>query len=89
VPGLSANGVNWALGGYVATGNDYRMVVAQSGDVLTLLIDFAAPMLAQAVTVHAGCSHLIAVCHSKFANAIRFGGFPYIPKRNPFETGID
>ena len=89
VPGLSANGANWALGGYVATANDYRMVVAQSGDVLTLLIDFAVPVLAQAVTVYAGCDHLIATCQSKFTNAIRFGGFPYIPKRNPFESGID
>ena len=89
VPGVSANGASWALGGYVATTNDYRMVVAQSGDVLTLLVDFSANVLGQAVIVYAGCDHLIATCYGKFNNVIRFGGFPYVPGRNPFESGID
>lgn len=89
VDGLSAMGADWAVGGYVATANDYRLVMSQSGDVLTLLIDFAVNLLGSTVTVFAGCDHNFPTCRDKFSNSINFGGFPFVPTRNPFTSGID
>lgn len=89
VPGLAAaKGAAWALGGFVAIGNDYRMVIAQSGDVLSLLLDFSSRVLGQAVIVYAGCDHLRDTCEIKFDNLLQFGGFPYIPLRDPFKSGL-
>jgi uncharacterized phage protein (TIGR02218 family) len=90
VPGLAAaKGAGWAVGGYLATADDSRMVIAQVGDVLTLFLDFAVNVLGSSVSVYAGCDHLVATCLGKFSNVVRFGGFPYVPERNPFTSGID
>ena len=90
VDGLfSAEGAGWALGGYVTFGNDYRLIVGQSGDVLTLSVAFRASVLGETVKVQAGCDHTIATCQSKFTNRDNFGGFPQVPTKNPFSVGID
>jgi hypothetical protein len=40
------------------------------------------------VSVHhctvAGCDRTFATCQSKFGNSLNFGGFPWIPVKNPF-----
>lgn len=37
-----------------------------------------------AIEVYAGCDHTIATCRDKFARQKAFGGYPYLPTRNPF-----
>ena len=32
----------------------------------------------------AGCDRTFATCQSKFGNSLNFGGFPWIPAKNPF-----
>ena len=32
----------------------------------------------------AGCDRTFATCQSKFGNSLNFGGFPWIPVKNPF-----
>lgn len=90
VAGLSAKGVGWAVGGFVvfpAAGNDdARLILEQSGDTVTLLNTFAADVLNTTVDVFAGCDHSLAICDSKFANVINFGGFPFVPTKNPFNS---
>lgn len=91
VNGLSAAfpAADWAVGGYVNyNSEDYRFVTAQSGDVLTLFMPFLNNPLNQTVSVYAGCDHLQATCASKFSNGINFGGFPYVPTKNPFISGV-
>lgn len=41
-----------------------------------------------AVTVRAGCSHLLDECVAKFSNGGNFGGYPYVPTRNPSIHGM-
>lgn len=91
VQGLgAAKGGGWATGGYVEfQSNDWRLVIDQTGDDCTLLLPFEENVLGQNVTVVVGCDHSIGTCNTKFSNAINFGGFPYVPTRNPFEVGID
>lgn len=90
VDGLeAAKGSDWAVGGYVDVGgNDFRMVLAQSGDTLTLLVPFETGPLGSSVDVYAGCDHSLSVCDSKFSNAVNFGGFPFVPTLNPFDRGL-
>jgi hypothetical protein len=86
VPGLlAAKGAGWALGGYVSLNDvDYRLIIGQAGDVLTLTLDFGDGAVGQVVSVYAGCPHSLAVCVSKFNNAVNYGGYPYVPILNPF-----
>lgn len=87
---LASEGAGWAVGGYVNFGDqDYRLVVSQSGDVLTLLVPFETSPLNQSVEVFAGCDHTLATCNSKFSNVVNYGGFPYVPTLNPFSSGLD
>lgn len=35
------------------------------------------------VTLYPGCDHSNATCNAKFANGLNYGGFDYIPSKNP------
>lgn len=72
-------------GGYVQNeaGNDFRMIILQAADVFTLLLPFRA-ILGETVTAFQGCDHSIVTCRDKFDNVPRFGGFPLVPGKNPF-----
>ena len=92
VNGLSGKGAGWAVGGYVTntTTDDYRLVLAQSVDTVTLLLPFPSSLtvLGEMFTVTAGCDHSIATCKSKFNNVANYGGFAFVPTKNPFESGL-
>ena len=86
---LAAKGNGWSTGGYVSYGVlDYRLIIGQSGDILTLVLPFHEEVLAETVSVYSGCDHSIATCLAKFANDINFGGCPYVPSKNIFITGL-
>lgn len=92
VSGLSANGADWAVAGHVVFGTDKRLITAQSGDDVTLLLPFRTNPGGSSVDVQAGCDHSAATCKSKFNNLPNFGGFPFIPNgeggRDIFTDGI-
>ena len=92
VSGLSGQGVDWAIGGMVkipAGGDDdARLILEQSGDTITLLNVFADEVLNTTVDVFAGCDHSLAICESKFANVINFGGFPYVPTKDVWSSTL-
>jgi uncharacterized phage protein (TIGR02218 family) len=84
--GVYADGFMQA--GYVEdiAAGDYRLILTHTGNVLSLMHPFRSqPVL---VNVFAGCAHIASVCSSKFSNVVNFGGFPYVPSENPFETGL-
>lgn len=90
VPGLSTDFTpGWFIGGMIEAigAGDFRMVLDQFGDDLYMLLPFTAmPTL---VNVLAGCAHDTSAdgC-PKFNNGGNYGGFPFVPKKNPFETGL-
>lgn len=89
VSGISpAYADGWFTGGYVEdiAGNDFRLILDHTGGVLTLLIPFSTPPTL--VNVFAGCAHDIATCSAKFDNVLNYGGFPFVPNNNPFQTGL-
>ena len=89
---LAAEGADWAVSGFVrspaGTSDDARLILSQSGDTLSLLNDFAESPLLGTVDVFAGCDHSLAICESKFANVINYGGFPFVPIKNPFNSSL-
>lgn len=93
VNGLDASkGVGWAKGGRIdiATTNDPRLILDHTAtDQVKLLVPYRTSPLNSAVNVRAGCDHTLATCKSKFDNVVNFGGFAFVPTRNPFTAGID
>jgi len=68
---------------------DFRHVLAESGDLLSLDVPFPGSFLGQDVQVFAGCDHLLeGDCALVYDNVIEFGGYAHVPNRNPFQTGI-
>lgn len=90
VSGLGASGIDF-VGGYVRTTgeNDFRMVLAQSGDVLTLLLPFQNDPTGTNVQAFAGCDHVLTGdCALVFDNVAEFGGFHFVPSKDIFREGI-
>lgn len=78
----------WFTGGYLQRANGQRrMIRAHSGVALTLLSIAQGIQPGEAVTIFAGCDHTHTTCDDKFSNANNFGGFPFVPTKNPFGSG--
>lgn len=97
VPGAGAFGADWWVGGFVEIdgGDDARLVLAQSGNDLTLLLPFPQSAVGRQVIAFAGCDHTVTTCDTKFdtpedtqSNVINYGGWPFVPTRNPYQTGL-
>lgn len=69
--------------------SDFRLILEHTGNVLTLHVPFTTAPIS--VNVFAGCDHSLGGaggCGPKFDNVPNFGGHPFVPKRNIFETGV-
>ena len=84
-PGSVSGGV---AGGWLQTPEGGRhMIVSDYGSGVELLYPVAiAPGTEVLLTV--GCDHSTATCQARFNNLDNYGGFPAIPAKNPFSTGV-
>ena len=75
-------------GGWLQTPAGARhMIVGESTAGVELL--YPVPLaVGISVTLTAGCDHSTSACHSRFNNLVNYGGFPFIPSKNPFSTGV-
>ena len=91
VPEAAAEVDSFFAGGMVKAPDGTLTYVAQhSGDQLVLnrvsgalTIPFAVEGPGMAITIYPGCPHDYASCEAKFANDDNYGGFDYIPSKNP------
>ena len=74
----------WLTGGYLRVAGVPRMILAHSGNSVTLSALLSGLAVGVAFEAFAGCDRTLATCQAKFGNAINFGGFPWIPAKNPF-----
>jgi len=89
--GLPGRPTGWYSGGMLqwvdaTTGVTEKRMIANSnidGTLVLTMNPFSLPPGA-AISVIAGCDHLLDTCHSKFNNSDNFGGTPFVPIRNPF-----
>ena len=92
VSGLDgAKGIGWATGGYCEFNGDARGVFRQiATNQLVLPVPFKDDVGGQTISVYAGCDHEYdgdcapVGSGGKFNNQARFGGFPFVPTKNPF-----
>lgn len=87
---LSGNPAGYFIGGIIETqdNSQKRYIVNQSGNVLTLQRPFehlqelfdAGPV---SVNLYPGCPKNIEACIDRFNNVLNYGGFPWIPSKNP------
>lgn len=92
VPGASGENDGYYLGGMIQslTDNSLRWVVNHVGETLTLVrqfrqleLDIIAGGGTTAVKIYPGCNHIRTTCLNKFNNLLNYGGFPWIPNKNP------
>ena len=70
--------------------SDFRLILSHTGNDLRLLLPFSSSVSGADVQIFAGCDHtLTGHCATKFDNVLEFGGFPFVPSKNPFESGLD
>jgi hypothetical protein len=73
--------------GYLVRGNDARMIVDHTGDVVTLLAPIPGLQVGDSVSGVAGCQHTYGACQA-YGNTDNFLGFDLIPTINPFSGSI-
>lgn len=64
-----------------------RFIMKHEGQTLTLLTPFNHDVVNQEIILFPGCDHSKETCIQKFNNFDNFGGFPFIPNKNPFTSG--
>jgi len=75
----------WYSGGMVETPTGgFLFVTSHSGSSLTLA-NPCSLAVSDAVTIYPGCARNRETCKNKFNNILNFGGWPWIPSRNPFD----
>lgn len=81
----------WFTGGYVEFINggqvDRRFITAfnNASGTLTLNLPFSDLVAGDTIKAFAGCNHTKDVCNGKFVNLLNYGGFPFIPQKNPMD----
>lgn len=86
--GVPAAVAGTLAGGWLETAAGARhMIVRESAAGVELL--YPVPLApGEGVTLAAGCDHTTATCAARFSNLDNYGGFPFIPSKNPFATGV-
>ena len=72
------------VAGMLAIDDGSRMIVGHAGINLTLVAPMRSLSAGMAVRLYAGCDHSTATCKNRFGNLANYGGFPFIPLKNPF-----
>lgn len=78
-------------GGMVAADNGIlSFIIGHSGSTLvlqrmssSLATQWAVEGSGTGVTIYPGCDHARTTCHTKFDNVLNYGGFDWIPRKNP------
>lgn len=79
------------IGGEIAdtSHNDRRMINAHASNLITVNYPFSNLAVGAQVEITGGCNHAYnGDCKLKYNNQINYGGFPFIPSINPFESGL-
>jgi uncharacterized phage protein (TIGR02218 family) len=69
-----------------------RYIINHVGSQLTLISafdDLEIDSLGVTCTLYPGCAHNMSDCNLKFNNLDNYGGFPFIPGKNPFRGSVE
>ncbi|WP_026330363.1 phage BR0599 family protein [Caldimonas manganoxidans] len=86
--GVPPSVLGMLAGGWMQMPDGARhMIVRDDPDAVELLYPVAIASGTEIVLV-AGCDHSTTTCQARFDNLANYGGFPAIPSKNPFATGV-
>jgi uncharacterized phage protein (TIGR02218 family) len=85
---VPATVANMLAGGWLQTPEGARHMIVSEGIFNVELLYPVQIAAGTSVTLTAGCDHSTATCASRFDNLANYGGFPFIPAKNPFSTGV-
>lgn len=77
----------WFLGGYISFNNQHSYIMQHTGDTVFLMFPLKKLDKNVILYIYAGCDKLLNTCKNKFKNAINYGGFPFVPGKNPVTQG--
>lgn len=83
IPAASSQADGWWFGGILKFGDIMRMIIAHSGTSITISRPIPGLIATSAVSIHPGCDRSRGTCLTKFNNLDNYGGFPWIPLKNP------
>lgn len=78
----------WTPRRYNAQGGIRRAVASHTGTAIQLATALPYDVSGQTVSAFAGCMRSVEACTNTFDNIERFGGYPFIPLKNVFESGL-
>jgi uncharacterized phage protein (TIGR02218 family) len=94
-PASAADGF-FTAGTLKTASGELRYITKHEGSTLTLMYPLAS--LSEevnessageaSVTIYPGCDHTRSTCVDKFDNVENFGGFPWLPSKNPFGNSV-
>lgn len=64
---------------------DRRFITDHVGDTITINLQIIGFEATDVFKAYLGCDHTLSICTSKFSNELNYGGFPYIPPKNPVD----
>lgn len=89
IPDAASFADGWFTGGFITAPNgEMRHITYHVGQDIRISREFSVNVAAQTLPMYAGCDHSKNTCQVKFNNLPNFGGFPYIPSKNPFEGSV-
>lgn len=91
VPQAALQADGYYSGGMIAAADgSLSFVIAHVGTALTLqrvgyslISDFSVSGPGTPISIYPGCDHTRATCSAKFGNILNYGGFDWIPRKNP------
>lgn len=75
-------------GGWLQTPDGARHMILEDFGFGVVLLYPVAMAVGTEVQLTAGCDRSTATCAARFNNLDNYGGFPAIPSKNPFATGV-
>jgi len=86
IPSIVGTGRNYTGGVLTTDSGDSCFIVLHSAT--TVILDSPVYTVPTVVSVNMGCDKTFGTCGSTFSNSINFGGFPFIPAKNPVTESI-
>lgn len=74
-------------GGYVEFEKQRSFITEFKDDTIKLLFPLGNLKKSSVIYCYAGCDKLLNTCKNKFNNAKNYGGFPFVPAKNPVTQG--
>lgn len=87
-PTIALKEDTYYAGGYAQVGNSYSTILTHKGDTITLMYPLQLYTASSTIYIYAGCNKARATCKKKFNNEKNFGGYPFVPSKNPITEGF-